>query len=187
MASDMITVQVDNQILWVGSEAYPLRNIARAQTARILPPVRWAVVRLIRAVFVWLVLGIGAYSAIRYGGVRVTGMSRSELLEVLSLIMLGLILIAVLIFIKRVAIGKVYALIIETAGSPRAALLSRDFTKLNGLVHGIMNAINNPGRHANFVQHVTNVKIDHIGNNNFSGPNFGSIINQTGSGSRVSG
>jgi hypothetical protein len=34
---ELIDVAVSRQVLWVGSEAYPLQNIARAQTLRLVP------------------------------------------------------------------------------------------------------------------------------------------------------
>src|SRR5215469_16982346 len=37
MSSSEISVRVSDEILWIGSEAYPLRNIARVQPVKVVP------------------------------------------------------------------------------------------------------------------------------------------------------
>jgi hypothetical protein len=41
MKSEVIEVKVEREVLWVGTDAYPLPNIARARTVRLTPNRAW--------------------------------------------------------------------------------------------------------------------------------------------------
>jgi hypothetical protein len=170
---EIITVSVSQRILRIGAAAYPVNNIARVQTLKAVPDVGAAVWSFVKAVFLWVLLGIGAVVALKYGGVRGTV---TQLQTVPLVIMGALILISFIVFIARVSGRPLYALIIETSGSPRTALVNPDGKLVTSLSMQITHAINDP--YANFTQSVTNyVNIgDHYGDN----------INQSGIGNRVS-
>jgi hypothetical protein len=150
---EFINVRVSRRILWVGAEAYPLQNIARAQTIEIVPRRGAAIGRYVMMVVLWLILGGAAALAIHALAV---------------LFALALIVISTIRLIKALSRRTFYALVIETAGTPRTALVSADRNMVNRLVHLIMDAIDNP--QAEFQFQVENFhvgdKIQQFGNQN---------------------
>lgn len=150
---EFINVRVSRRILWVGAEAYPLQNIARAQTIEIVPRRGAAIGRYVMMVVLWLILGGAAALAIHALAV---------------LVALVLIVISTIRLIKALSRRTFYALVIETAGTPRTALVSADRNMVNRLVHLIMDAIDNP--QAEFQFQVENFhvgdKIQQFGNQN---------------------
>lgn len=63
--SGVIGVKVENQVLWVGREAYPVRNIARARVVRLTIRRAAAFGRFLGFALLWLVLGMGATLGLR--------------------------------------------------------------------------------------------------------------------------
>src|SRR5713101_3720330 len=57
---ELITVRVSRRVLWVGAQAYPLQNIARAQTIKLVSNRRAAIRHYVVAVIFWVILGIAA-------------------------------------------------------------------------------------------------------------------------------
>jgi hypothetical protein len=150
--SAVIDVGVRQRILWIGGEAYPLHNIARAQTVRLVPRRASAVGAFVMAVLLWVVLGVGGAVALRFAEV-----SRSDLDTLTGYIVIGVLVLIVFSTIRLVvalARRTLYALVIETAGAPRTAVISPNEALLDQLVHQIMEAINNP--RAEFRQQVEN-------------------------------
>jgi hypothetical protein len=144
---ERIDVYVKRRVLWVGREAYPLRNIARAQTIRLAPDRRAALGHYLTAVVGWVILGGAAAVAIRLAP-RLDSVRNANILHGIAV---GVLVLAVVLFalstIRLAAIWSrriYYALIIETAGAQHRALVSTDAGVLHKLVHEIMDAINDP-------------------------------------------
>ena len=134
MKSTRIEVAVRRQVLWIGGEAYPVHNIARAQTVVLTPLRGRAVARFLGLLVLWLVLGFGV--------LLVTG---SDVPPELVFGVIGLLILVSLInLVRRLATPRFYALVIETSGSPRTALVTKDERQLQTVVDSVMNAIDNP-------------------------------------------
>jgi uncharacterized protein DUF6232 len=162
-SSEVINVRVSRRVLWIGSDAYPLQNIARAQARKITPPRGTPVRDYIKAVFGWLILGI-ILSAIL--GVAAHSGALAALVWVA---VVALLVWRTIQLVRKLNLDNTYyALIIETAGNPNTALVSRDADVVSELVQEIMAAIDNPS--AEFSQNVTNYhlgdKITQYGNSN---------------------
>jgi len=147
----IIDIRVSRRILWIGSEAYPLHNIARAQTVNLVPRRAPAVWAYVKAIMLWLLLGVAA------GFVREAGLIPSNLADIASIAVPVLMLISTIKLIADLSRRTLYALIIETAGTPHTALVSRDKNMMTKLVTWIMDAINNP--QAEFEFRVENLQV----------------------------
>lgn len=142
-----VVVKVERGVLWVGAEAYPLRNIARARTIRIVPNRAWAVRKFAVTVLLCGLLGGAARVVLRLAD-KQSSESSQDLLHnagtaatVLALILVAFGMVRLLIRVSR---STFYALVIETAGTPRGVLVSRDQADVTHLVGVIMDAIHNP-------------------------------------------
>jgi hypothetical protein len=151
---EVIDIEVSRRILWVGAEAYPLHNIARAQTVKLVPNRALALARYIRAIALWVVLGLVAMIVTQN--------------ELVAAVVLVLIVANTVRLITKLSAATFYALVIETAGTPYRALVSTDENLVTHIVHEIMDAINNP--QAEFQFQVENFhvgdKIEQFGNQN---------------------
>jgi hypothetical protein len=132
-------------VLWVGAEAYPLQNIARAQSVRVVQKSPWTGKSLaaggcLGLIALWVIVGIA-----------VAMHSVGPVLFILALAVAG-----VVVMLTRRKKPPLYALVIETSGSPRRALVSTDGAKVSNLVQQIMDAIDNPD--AEFQTVVQNVQ-----------------------------
>jgi hypothetical protein len=147
MKSRVIEVRIEQGVLWVGPEAYPLHNIARARTARLIPD-RAAAVRGFVIKVVWCVfLGIVRAGALDLARHRDPGRNYHALQEIGTaafLIAAALFAIGFITLLVRVSRRTFYALVVETAGTPFGVLVSTDQAEVAGLVRTIMEAINNP-------------------------------------------
>jgi len=85
----------------------------------------------------------------------------------LGLLVAALVVIAIIVALTRRKKQPYYALIIETSGAPRRALVSTDEAEVSNLVKEIMDAIDNP--EAEFQTVVHNVQY---------GDNFVQVGNQ---------
>lgn len=147
-----IDVRVSRRILWVGAEAYPLRNVARARTVKLTPKRGPAVGRLIAAVVLWIVLEAAGSAALR--AARAPAPLRATLisyLEIGSVVFVALSAVGLLVALGR---RTLYALVIETAGAPFAAVINPDRNLVGWLVYQIMESIENSM--AEFQQRVEN-------------------------------
>jgi len=132
---DLVSVRVKDRVLWIGNEAYPLQNIARARTVWLERQTGREVYRFLR--FAVLVLIVG-------GLIDLVAGSSTFASVVFTVGVLALIGWRLLRLIKFLNSGRLYALMIETAGTPRRGLVSSDRYQLEGIVEGVMHAINNP-------------------------------------------
>jgi Family of unknown function (DUF6232) len=134
--SKVTDVAVRDQVLWIGREAYPVQNIARARTAELKPNRAAAVRRYLSAVVFWVLLGIGAAVADAQG---LTGLGAA-----IIVLLVVLMIISTIRLIRMLSMRTFYALVIETAGTPHTALVSTDEGTLRELVGKIMEATRNP-------------------------------------------
>jgi hypothetical protein len=130
--SKLINIRVNHRVLWVADEAYPLQNIARARTAKLVPKRAGAVVRSVVAVVLWVALAVAGRPALT--AARVPRATRDVVLVAVCAIWM------VVVVLRR----PLYALVIETAGTPFTAVVSPDRDLISRLVHSIMDAIDNP-------------------------------------------
>lgn len=153
MKHEAIDVRVAQQILWVGSEAYPLRMISRASTVKWEPRRGVLLWNYIKSLLIWLVVGGFAATA-------VASLAGSHALG--GLVVLGVLVLLVFKTIRLVREMNFtfYELTVETAGASRRALVSPDGELVTELVLRITDAINNP--QAEFSMRVDNF---HIGDN----------------------
>jgi hypothetical protein len=144
---ELIDVAVSRQVLWVGAEAYPLQNIARAQTLRLMPNRAAAWRRFFKALVLETVLGVAATVALRLAP-RLNSLQAYNAVHTLTVG--ALVLVVVLVVISTVRLitvlsrGTYYALVIETAGTPHKTLVSTDGNLIRELVRQIMKAIDDP-------------------------------------------
>lgn len=66
----VIKVEVGKRALWIGAEAYPLQNIARATTIKIKPQRAEAVGRFVKSLLVTGLLAVAALAAGQRGPER---------------------------------------------------------------------------------------------------------------------
>jgi hypothetical protein len=131
--SKVIDVEVRNQVLWIGGDAYPVQNIARARTVGLRLNRAAAVRRYLKAVVLWVVLAIGAAVADAKG---LKGVGAA-----IILLLVVLVIISTIRLIRVLSLKTFYALVIETAGTPHTALVSTDEGTLRELVGKIMEAM----------------------------------------------
>jgi hypothetical protein len=162
-----IDVRVNQQILWVGGEAYPLRNIARAQVVRLKINRVAAFWRFVGITLLWLILGLGGSYASR--AAQEQGVSLPENIGQIVLVAMAVLLaFSTFRLLYLLLQPTLYALVIETAGNPHTALVTRDHATVSRLVQDIMAAINNP--RVQFHRVVNNVHIgDRYGGDRVAG------------------
>jgi hypothetical protein len=147
MKSRVIEVKVERGVLWVGAEAYPLQNIARARTVRLVPNRAWAARRFARAVVQCVLLGIAGAVALRLANNQSSENGYRLLHDggnAAIVVSIAIAAIGLITLIVRMSRRTFYALVIETAGTPRRLLVSTSQAELDGLVRNIMEAIHNP-------------------------------------------
>lgn len=171
-----IEVSVNQQILWVGGEAYPLRNIARARVVRVTIRRGAAFGRFLGFALLWLVLGLGATVALRAARSQGVHLDRSlgDVVLTVTGVLIALSVLRLLYLLLRPAL---FALVIETAGNPHTALVTTDEAIVTKIVAEIMAAINNPA--ARFKHVVYNVHNgDKVGGDKFvvGGSGIGKIV-----------
>lgn len=155
LTHEVIDVRVSEQILWFGSEAFPLRNITRTNTLT-LTPNRGAAIRSY-VLFVVLLLVAAAAVAGAVGGV--TGI----IAFVAAIAAIVYRTIKLIDFLNH----TLYELVIETSSGTHRGLVTTDGNAVTDLSRRIMEAINNPR-----AEFQTKVDVVH---------NHGDTINLTGS------
>jgi Family of unknown function (DUF6232) len=151
--SEFITVRVVGRVLWVGSAAYPLQNIAGVQQVKFVPGRPKAVGRYVRRLLLCLILAAIGIA----GTVIAQSLSNSSpppsasVPDALTyagtaLVAAGLIaaLICTIVFVVSISRSTHYGLVVSTAGSNIALVESPDQAAISGLVRQIVEAIENP-------------------------------------------
>lgn len=136
--SEDIQVQVSRRVLWVGSQAYPLQNIARASTLETFVNRGAAVWAFVKSVLRWGVLGSIGWAALSLGGD-----DTSDIRIVMIAVVLAVLAYKLFRLVRVLSTPTLYSLVIETAGSPNHALTSDDRELVIRIVHDVMDAIDN--------------------------------------------
>lgn len=169
---ELLTVRVSRRVLWIGSQAYPLHNIARFRTLAEVPDTRGMWLTFTRNAVLSTVVGVVlAMLAMAYG---------DEFTNGLLMVILGMVGLVVIVSLYQLASGlrtpTYYMLFIETNGDPSAVLRTVNYWQIADLVDNLADAIDN--RAAEFAMQIENLQIgDHYGDNisqrgarNFVGP-----------------
>lgn len=131
MADGNSTVQVRVQegVLWVEGEAYPLRNISHVgqRVMEVNKGAAWK--QFIRRALICLV--VGAIAVAIFGNIA----------GILAVIVLGLLVWQLVTVISR---PPVYGLVLNTSGTQRDAVWSLDQAEIQNLVYEITKAIGRP-------------------------------------------
>jgi hypothetical protein len=176
VAAEPIKVEVSRRILHIGSAAYPLQNIARVQSQE-LEWVRWPAIKsFLKAAVIWIVLGAAATAAIKFAADRQPGstiaLNQGHYITIAWTVAAVLLAVnaTVLLVRLRATWRRYYALVIDTAGSARAALVNPDRMIISDLVAKITKAIENPDDPASGFPPIIINNSSHIGDNvNVSG------------------
>ncbi|WP_426366296.1 DUF6232 family protein [Streptomyces sp. E-08] len=152
----VITVEVSRRVLWIGAEAYPLQNIARATTVRIKPQRAKAVGRFLKSVLVTGILAVAGLAVAQSG--EVSGDDQELITRGVAVTASVLVAAFLLPLIVVLLTRTYYALVIETSGNPRTLLASLDRNEVHELVRDIMRAIEDPA-FAGFTKHMTTYNI----------------------------
>ncbi|MER5208098.1 DUF6232 family protein [Streptomyces sp. NPDC002825] len=139
----VIRVEVTKRVLWIGAEAYPLQNIARATTVRFRPQRARAVGRFVKSLLVTAVLVVAALAVAQSG--EVSGSDRELITQGAEITAAVLVAGFLLQLIVALFEKTYYALVIETSGNPLTLLASVDRDEVHQLVREIMRAIDDPG------------------------------------------
>lgn len=134
--TDLVEAKIKEQVLWIGTDAFPLRNVTATRRA-VIEPDRWGAVKRslksLLALFIFLVIAMIV-------GESVSG----TLKELATLSAMAMFVILIVVLVKRLRAPELYELIIETASSVQTVVASPDFMKVGALDKQIMEAINNP-------------------------------------------
>ncbi|MFD7667127.1 DUF6232 family protein [Streptomyces sp. NPDC059788] len=156
---DIITVEIDRQVLWIGAGAYPLRNIARAKVEEFVPDHWETFWRFLSSLVVVVVPAAAALAVIK--NLELSDSDRENAQRIVVALLVALVLIFVVRLVSGLSTPTYYALVIETAGAPHAVLVSVSVREVSRLVGQIMDAISNP--HAAYKTTVVNHFNQHIG------------------------
>jgi len=127
--ANVVQVRIASGSLWVGSDAYPLRNISYVGQWRLVVNKRAAWRRFaMRALLIWI---IGSILTATLDSIGV-------------LIMVVAMALAIWRLVAVLARPVIYGLILSTAGTQRAAVWSTDSTEIDYLIHEVTMAIGNP-------------------------------------------
>jgi len=171
VAAELIQVEVSRRILHIGSAAYPLQNIARVQSQE-LEWVRWPAIKsFLKAFVIWILLGAAATAAIKVTASRQSGstiaLNQGHYIAIAWGVAAALIAISGIVLLVRLrgTWRQYYALVIDTAGSARAALVNPDRMIISSLVAKITKAIENPDDPASSFPPLTINNYNHVGDN----------------------
>lgn len=164
MATERIRVEISRRVLHIGSTVYPLQNIARVQP-QALQFARWPAIKsFLKAVVIWTVLAAVASAAIKAAAGRQTGS-----ITAVNVWTAAAVPVAVSALLLLVRLGRTwrryYALVIDTAGSARAALVNPDRRVISDLVAKITKAIEKPDDPAAVFAPMTINNYSHVGDN----------------------
>ncbi|MEU7717328.1 DUF6232 family protein [Streptomyces tibetensis] len=138
-----VELRVHKRLLWVGTAAYPLRNIARVYTFTLHPKRKEAVFRFLTRALITLAVGIGL--SIIGGLTFIDGESTGT--AVLTFVWLGAGAALVYFFMRMLSVVTAqshYVLAVETAGPSTAMVTSRNPQHLDQLVGYVAGALENP-------------------------------------------
>ncbi|RLV01262.1 hypothetical protein CTZ27_12110 [Streptomyces griseocarneus] len=168
----VIQVRIEDRILWIGSAAYPVQNIAVAMTAEYIPRRLAAIVRfLVSMVILLAVLVLLGRTYITHGYAT---LARPVALALVALFAFRML--RVLLMRTR------YVVYIATSGNPSAVLASTDEREMREIVDEVAKAINNP--EARYHTTVNNILGDAIAGDKVFGDKF-KVFGENNVGKRV--
>ncbi|MFF4145909.1 DUF6232 family protein [Streptomyces sp. NPDC001698] len=136
-------LRVSRRLLWIGSAAYPLHNIARVYTFTLHPKRKEAVVRFLMKAAITMAVAI----ALTILG-SLTALASTDVAGgLVTFVWLGASAGLIYSFVEMVLVlsaSSHYVLAVETSGPSTAVVTSRDPQYLNHLVGQIAHAIDNP-------------------------------------------
>jgi len=158
---DVIDVSVSQQILWIGSDAYPLKNITRVGSRTWVPRRAYLVWEFTKSMAGWWFFGL-LVAAVLPQLAKTPELNLPDLSSAPALVVLALVVLTAFKAVRLTSWLRFtfHKLDIETAGASTTALVSKDAGVVRDLVGRITHAINNPA--AEF-----HLKVDsfHIGDN----------------------
>lgn len=144
--SQIVEIGIRNQILWIGSQVYPIPNITLASTAEILYRSAFSKYYLKRIFSV--VLGLVGFAVLVALADGLVGQSASGLFAVPVTLISAIFAVRIIWLVVRLiwvlSRGRYYELVIGTAGGHVAVLRSNDINRLREIVRQVTEAINNP-------------------------------------------
>ncbi|NGO11948.1 hypothetical protein G5C60_31180 [Streptomyces sp. HC44] len=183
-------IVLSNRVVRIGHEVYPLANISRVQTLRVVWGGRFATLYPLRQIIVvGLVAGVIVGAAVLVppelppdvsSDIEEAARQFASVVAVAAGVWMAFWLMVLLyrLLIRR----RRYALVIETAGTQSTALTGTDPTEIQRIKNVIVGAIENPPPHEIPVQVHGDIVMgnkagrDHVGGNQY---------NQSGSGNRM--
>ncbi|MFE7172082.1 DUF6232 family protein [Streptomyces sp. NPDC057616] len=150
---DITDVHVSKGALWIGSDTYPLRNIARTSMRELVPNRAAARSKFVKGVIIQaavLLFGLGMMGASGLVG------------TVIVLVAAGLAVRGWLELQKVLNAPTLYVLQITTSGTPQTALTSDDQKLMDQLFHQLMEAMDNPEVQFHYQMPTYNISGDSI-------------------------
>ncbi|MFG2962747.1 DUF6232 family protein [Streptomyces sp. NPDC048288] len=135
-----ITIRVSRRVLWVGSAAYPLQNIARVMPETLRP----SFAKIFKSVGRWFLVAyvvlVGYALYVTQGQTLAAGLIAPAVLGILAAFLVsGLIRL-----VWAISGDTLYRLNIETAGAASAVITHPDNELVSDISRSIMEAIDNP-------------------------------------------
>jgi hypothetical protein len=139
-------IRISKRVVRVGHQTYPLANISRVQTLRLVWRGRWTTWYPIGEIIVLCALALGIAVAAQHLRFGQAGVVLTALIAVRVVFMLCVFLYR-LVFRRRR-----YALMLETAGTQYTALSGTDLGEIRRIESVIVGAIENPPEREHVVQ-----------------------------------
>ncbi|MCX5405364.1 DUF6232 family protein [Streptomyces sp. NBC_00335] len=139
-----VTLRVSRRLLWVGQAVYPLHNVVRVQSFVLKPNRTKAALQFGLWMVVMLVLA-SLSKSISGSGVP------------LIIVLVMILLVAQLVW--RLTRPNVFAMAVETSGTPLAVVTLARLDDLRGLVRRIVDAIEHPEKEFSIYVHQLQVKL----------------------------
>lgn len=170
-------IRISKRVVRVGHQAYPLANISRVQTLKLVWRGRWTTWYPIGEIIVLCALALGIAAAaenLRFD---------RDLISQVSIVLIVLIAVRVAfmlcVFVYRLVFRRRrYALMLETAGTQYTALSGTDLGEIRRIEGEIVGAIEDPPDHEYTVQIHGDLVLGNKEGNRFL--NFGRIGNVGG-------
>ncbi|NEB09621.1 hypothetical protein G3I32_12215 [Streptomyces coelicoflavus] len=135
-----VELRISKRLLWIGTAAYPLHNIARVYTFTLHPRRKEAVMRFLRRS--GLVLGVAML--VTLPAMLPAAFGDSTLLALIWFVAFGLWIFCLVDMITVLSATSHYVLAVETNGASTGVVTSRQPHYLNQLVGQISYAIDHP-------------------------------------------
>ncbi|MEV1172890.1 DUF6232 family protein [Nonomuraea sp. NPDC049784] len=142
-------IRISKRVVKIGHEVYPLANISRVQTLRLVPAGKQATFYPLQQIVILLVLlaGIGVAALVVLPeldpGFDLEATARQFTMLAAALAGIRMTYLLIVLFYRLIR-KKRYALVIETAGTQYTALSGTDSSELHRIKDRIVDAIEDP-------------------------------------------